>query len=238
MRKALSAGAVLGVAVAIGAESGPLRVGTEAQAERASANGVQIAIDRRAGTTVRVGSATRRVVRRGGMVTVTCGLPGDSFPTVEIDSFTVPWPRGATSIRVPELKRGYDFCSVHTRDAGTGTLRQMADVAFNAAGRSMLVEREAADWVFANLQKLQITGRESRGGRYPTADELRHANYTPLATPDELPPPDAIGVYSSEAERRLRVVKLSASGAPVYVELVQGEFRSNVPQWMAWFFGR
>jgi hypothetical protein len=102
----------------------------------------------------------------------------------------------------------------------------------------MLVKREAADWVFANLQKLQITGRESRNGRYPTADELRHVNYTPLATPDELPPPDAIGVYSSEAERPLRVVKLSASGAPVYVELVQGEFRSNVPQWMAWFFGR
>ena len=237
MRRAISAGALVSVAVVIGAESGGGRSGSEAHAERGSANGVRIDVDRRAGTTVRLESNRRPIMRRGGTATVTCGLPGDSFPPVHLDSYTVPWRRGVKSIRVRELKRGYDFCSVRTRDAGTGTNRRLADVAFNAAGRAMLAEREDAAWVFANLQKVTTGNHEYRGGRYPTADELRHVNYHPLATPDELPPPAAIGVYSSEADRRLRVVKLSASRAPVYVEVFHEEFRTNVPQWTSWFVG-
>jgi hypothetical protein len=238
MRRAVSAGALVGVAFVIGAESSGVRGGSEAHAERASANGVLIDVDRRGGTTVRVRSNRRPIVRRGGTATITCGLPGNSFPRLQLDTHTVAWPRGVTSIRVRRLKRGYDFCFVETRDAGTGTYRQLADVAFNAAGRSMLAERDAAAWVFANLQKVTTVNRETRGGRYPTADELRRGNYTPLATPDELPPPDAIGVYSSEAERRLRVVRLSASGVPVYIELVHEEFRTNVPHWMSWLVTR
>jgi hypothetical protein len=239
MRNALPAGALVAAVVVVVVGVGPSRDREqgEARAERGSNRGFTIDIDRRAGTTVTARSRRAAIVRRGGAATVTCGVPGD-MPSVELNSDTVPWERGATSIRLRGLKRGYDFCSVQTRPTGSRSIGPAADVAFNAAGRAMLVEREAAAWVFANLQKVQTVNRELRNGRYPTADELRRVNYLPLSTPDELPPPDAIGVYSSEAERRLRVVKLSASGAPVYVELVHKEHRTNVPHWMAWYFGR
>lgn len=239
MRKSLSAAVLLVVLLALGAESGLTREGAEAMGARGSANGVSIDVDRRRGTTVRLTSPARRTIaRRGGSVTITCGLPGRAFPPVELDSLTVGWPRGAASVRAPDLKRNYDFCFVSARVAGSRQSGPLADVAFSAAGRSMLAEREAAAWVFANLQKVTTVNRESRGGRYPTADELRQVNYHPLATPTDLPPAETIGVYSSEAERRLRVVKLGPRGAPVYVELDHEEFRTNVPHWMFWLVGR
>lgn len=239
MRKSLSAAVLLAVLLVIGAESGPTRDGIEALAARGSANGVSIDVDRRRGTTVRVRRPTRRsIARRGGSVAITCGLPGRAFPPVELDSLTVEWPRGAASVRAPDLRRNYDFCFVSARVARSRQSAPLADVAFSAAGRSMLAEREAAAWVYANLGKLTTVNHESRGGRYPTADELRHGNYHPLATPEELPPAETIGVYSSEAERRLRVVKLGPRGAPVYVELDHEEFRTNVPHWMSWLVGR
>ena len=237
MRKALTAAALLALAVAIAGGAGRLGDGDEARAERGASRGFVIDVDRRGGTTVTARSRRAAIVRRGGSATVMCGLPGD-FPSVDIDSDTVTWARGARSIRLRALRRGYDFCSVQTRPAGVRGVGPYADVAFNAEGRAMLVEREAAAWVFANLQKIQTVSRESDRGRYPTADELRRGNYVPLSTPEELPPADAIGVYSSAAERRLRVVKLSASGVPVYVELVNEELRTNVPEWMPWHFGR
>jgi hypothetical protein len=239
MRKSLSAGVLLAVGLVIAAESEPGRVGSEARAARGSANGVAIDVDRRRGVTVRVTAPERRtIVRRGGQASVTCGLPGNSFPSVELDSASVEWPRGAASIRIGDLRRNYYFCSVVTRSTGALQSAVLADVAFRTAGRAMLAERETAAWVFANLQKVTTVNHESRNGRYPTADELRHVNYLPLATPADLPPPDAIGVYSSESERRLRVVKLGPSGAPVYVELDHDEFRTNVPHWMAWLVRR
>lgn len=205
---------------------------TEAFAQRGQANGVAVTVDRRKGTTIRiVRSAARSIVRRGGKVKLTCGARSAPFPPVALQSATIEWPRGRPQVTSRELRGRYAFCIVRTRVAGERQSNELAGVPFNGVGRRLLDERDTAFWTIAVLQKVLI-GADEVGGRYPTAEELSHVNLRPLATLTELPAAGEIGVYSSESERRLRVVKLTTRGVALYVDLTGGEFRTNAPEWV------
>jgi hypothetical protein len=206
----------------------------EADAARGTSDGVSIAVERRTGTTIRVlRPERRRIVQRGGTATVTCGFRNRVFPPVQLDTEFVHWPRGRPQITIRRLRRGYQFCSVAVLPRGSRVGGQLAAVPFSAAGRAMLDERDTALRVFANLTKV-LGLAEQRGGRYPDPATLADRGYHALATPADAPPPEQIGVFSSEAERRIRVVLLTKAGRAVYVELEHDELRTNVPHWLGW----
>jgi hypothetical protein len=203
--------------------------GDQRPAARATANGVTVDVDHHRGATVTIGSPrTRRIVQRGGEMTVTCAYRSTLFPSPQLDRAELTWRRGQTTATVRRLRRGYQFCSIGVRYEGRRGFATLADVPLSPAGRKWIDERDAADRAFANLQKIVIVEAE-RGGKIPPAEQM---GYTALATPDALPAPEQIGVFIDAAVRRIRVVVLTRAGAPVFMERAGSEFRTNTPQWV------
>jgi hypothetical protein len=202
--------------------------GAQRPAANGSDNGVKISVDRRRGATIEFASATRRIVVRGGQVSVECAARSPLYPSPRFDRVIVTWPRGQKRTTVRRLRRGYGFCSLGARYDDHSIFATLADVPLSAAGRAWLDEELTAHRAMANLQKV-ITGETENGGTVPP---LEGTGYTPLATADALPAREQIGVFVDRPTRRIRVVVLTKAGKPIYVERVGDEFRTNAPAWL------